>query len=354
MTEHLHTEPPNFANEHRVKMLAEVQSLVARRQREAISNRKAWFKPSMSSIPAYERSLTRHRQELRNMLGWPLTVRHSSPQAESRAKTTPRVERKFVAEDSLGQIWRVWIPTLPGVRTYGLYFRPPGKGPFPLVISQHGGAGTPEICSSFFDSSNYHDMTRRVLRRGMAVFAPQLQLWAPESFGPPPQNDTFDRKLKQLGGSMAALELYRLQRSLDALTRWPDIDANRVGMIGLSYGGFYTLFAAALDTRIKVAVSSCFFNDRLRYDFPDWAWFNSANRYLDAEVAAMVCPRPLYIEVGKKDDLFEVPYARSGAREIQARYRRLKVADRLVYHEHEGGHALDQNDAPIDFLVKHV
>ena len=76
-----------------------------------------------------------------------------------------------------------------------------------------------------------------------------------------------------------------------------DIDGDRIGMIGLSYGGFYTLFAAALDVRIGAAVSSCFFNNRKMYDFVDWVWFNAANQFMDAEVGALVCPRPLYVEV---------------------------------------------------------
>lgn len=49
----------------------------------------------------------------------------------------------------------------------------------------------------------------------------------------------------------------------------PTVDSNKTGMVGLSYVGFYTLYIAALDTRIKAAVSCSFFNDRDRYPWSD-------------------------------------------------------------------------------------
>jgi dienelactone hydrolase len=197
-------------------------------------------------------------------------------------------------------------------------------------------------------------MTRRVLRRGIAVFAPQLLLWSSPQFGPQHERLDIDRRLKQIGGSLAALDLHRIVRSLDYLVTRNGIDAARIGMIGLSYGGFYTLFSAAIDVGIRVAVSSCFFNNRKIYDFADWVWFNAANQLMDAEVGALVCPRPLYIEVGRKDDLFNVRHARPEARKLEATYRRLEIPQAFHYEEHSGGHELDKSDQGINFLCRHL
>lgn len=342
----LYCEAPETGNPFRAVMLAEIQRLLLKEQRKADRCRKQSFQPDRSSVAAYEQSVSKYRGQLRAMLGWPLT----GPPATA----VPKISVQSVGRDSLGDISRLWIETLPGVRTYGLFFRPPGRGPFPLVISQHGGGGTPELCSGFFGSGNYNDMTRRVLRRGIAVFAPQLLLWKPERFGSPHERDVMDRRLKQIGGSLAALELHRISRALDYLVERKEIDAGRIGMIGLSYGGFYTLFAAALDTRIKVAISSCFFNNRKVYTFPDWVWFDAANRFLDAEVGAMVCPRPLYIEVGKKDELFDVRQARPEARKLKAIYQSLGRKQAFRYKEHGGVHELDRADDGIDFLCHHL
>lgn len=346
MTMDLYSELPEAGNAFRETMLKEVKALLQKEQRKADGRRKQYFKPEFSSVATYEQSTARYREELLGMLGWPLTDR--------RPTGVPSASHRRIATDSLGRISRVLIETLPGVHTYGLFFRPHGKGPFPLVVSQHGGGGTPELCSGFFGSANYNDMTRRVLRRGIAVFAPQLLLWNCERFGPNHERDTIDQGFKQIGGSLTAIELYRIFRSLDYFANRRDIDAERIGMIGLSYGGFYTLFAAAIDRRIRVAVSSCFFNDRKVYRAADWVWFNAANHFMDAEVGAMVCPRSLYIEVGKKDNLFNVRRARSEARKLEAIYQRLGIAEKFHYEEHDGGHELDKSDQGIDFLCRHL
>ncbi|MFH1568562.1 MAG: prolyl oligopeptidase family serine peptidase, partial [Gemmatimonadota bacterium] len=340
--EKLYAETPEAGNEHRADMLQEVRQLLASRRRQSDRRRRRFFRPDTSSLEAYETSTAEYRAQLRALLGWPLVG--------EAADGVPGARVERVARDDLGTICRVWVETLPGVHTYGLYFRPPGRGPFPLVISQHGGGGTPELCSGFFGSANYNDMTRRVLRRGVAVFAPQLLLWNPESFGPPTDKDAIDRGLKQVGGSLAALELFRLARCLDYLQSRREVDGSRLGMIGLSYGGFYTLFAAALDPRLRVAVSSCFFSDRRVYDLPDWVWFDAAHRFLDYEVAALICPRPLCVEVGERDDLFRVRHARPEARKLLALYEGLGIADRCRYREHPGTHELDREDGGIDFL----
>ena len=48
--------------------------------------------------------------------------------------------------------------------------------------------------------------------------------------------------------------VYDLWRLVDYLVTRPDIDANRIGMMGISMGGIETWMAASVDTRIKVAV----------------------------------------------------------------------------------------------------
>ena len=343
--EQLHHEPVSRGNAHRAKFLKQLLGFVQQQQAQAAGRRKQFFQPDTTSLEAYEDSIETYRRQFAAMLGWPLT--------ERRTPHAPAMRRKLVARDSLGAIYRTWTLTLPGLETYGLLFLPSGKGPHGLVISQHGGLGSPEISAGFFKSDNYNDMTRRVLRTGLAVFCPQTLLWRGE-YGPKFDRQDVDSRLKQIGSSITALELYQIQRCMDALVARPDIDASRIGMIGLSYGGFHTLFLAAIDTRIRAAVSSCFFNDRTIYGGSDWVWSNAANTFTDTEIACMVAPRPLYIEVGKKDKLFAVASARGPAREVKQMYARLGIAGRFQYREHKGIHELDKSPAPIEFLEKHL
>ncbi len=339
----LYSESSDIALPYRAEYLRQFDALVAREGEKAAQARHAFFSPEPSSPAAYERSTEAYRDQLRAMLGWPLS--------EPRPEGAPAVRDAFVAEDALGRISRLWIETLPGLELYGMLFVPHGGGHRPLVISQHGGMGTPELCSGLYGPSNYNDMTRRVLRQGAVVFAPQLLLWA-DTYGPKVDRPLLDGRMKQLGGSIAALEIFQLQRSLDYLVTRPEVDPTRVGMIGLSYGGFYTLFTAAVETRIRAALSSCFFNDRAKYAWADWAWPGAAMRFMDAEVAALVCPRALWVEVGERDELFTVETARAEARRVQKWYANLGLTEQFCYHEFDGTHELNLSEAGINFLME--
>lgn len=196
-------------------------------------------------------------------LGWPLT---EPTEYSCEHDCASSVSVTLVAEDELSSIFRLQMTVLGGLKNYAMLFLPRGTKPCPVAIIQHGGGGTPELCAHFFSDSNYNNMTRRLLKRGIALLSPQLLLWRKGRFGKGYNRVYVDGQLKQLGGSVAALEIYGIQRWIDYLQTRADLDTGALGMTGLSYGGFYTLFATAADPRICAAYSSCFFNSRYRYD----------------------------------------------------------------------------------------
>jgi hypothetical protein len=124
-------------------------------------------------------------------------------------------------------------------------------------------------------------------------------------------------------------------------------------MIGLSYGGLYTQYTAALDTRIRAAVSSCFFNSRWLYPKEDWNFFNILNEFADPEVCALICPRALWIEVGSKDELFGVEGARVEASRTRHHWEKLGLAERFVYREFDGGYEFNGEGA-YEFLCRYL
>ena len=331
---------------YREQQLTELLKFMETMGKDVDHARRKFFCPDYTSLASFQESIDIYREKFMDMLGWPL--------CDFRGRRdVPEAEAVFVAEDDLGKIYRLNIAVLNGLSAYGLLFLPKGDGPHPLMISQHGGGGTPELCSGFFGSGNYNDMTRRVLKKGFAVFAPQLVLWSNE-FGPAFERVKIDNRLKQFGSSITALEIYKLMRCLDYLSSREDIDENRIGMIGLSYGGFYTMFTAACDVRIKAALSSCFFNNRLVYNWQDWTWFNSANTFLDAEICSLICPRSLYIEVAKNDELFDVKYTYDEYQKVRYVYDKIGYSGNLRFKAFEGVHELDKSDDGIDFLFKKI
>jgi len=305
------------------------------------ANRDAFFRPDYANIDDYRSSVEVYREQLRRRIGFP-------PPGVSEGDT--RCE--FVAEDEYASIYRVFTEVLEGVETYGLVFLPKeGKGDMPLAICQHGGGGSPEVISGLSDqpdhgSFNYGWMVQRALSEGFAVWAPGL-LFSVSAAGDDLDlnRDRLDAEAKALGTSLIAIEVWKISRGLDPVLSEFDLDGERVCMMGLSYGGLYTQLTAALDERIMVAVSSCFFNSRTEYCNRDWCFFNNLNEFCDAEICGLICPRPLMIEVGRQDTLFRVDGARAEAGRARAHWERLGIGERFVYTEFDGGHEFDGENA---------
>ncbi|GGD52470.1 dienelactone hydrolase family protein [Paenibacillus nasutitermitis] len=353
MEQELYKEDPAVGNGFREQQKNQFDHLIVRLRQEADGKRQSLFKLDTSSVAAYELETEPLREQLKRMVGWPLAMEHDSG-LEINSPVVPDAKVSFVSEDQLGRIFRVEVEAGAGLTTYGLLFLPFGEGPHPLVIAQHGGGGTPELSSGLYGETNYNDMTRRVLKQGAAVFAPQLFLWNQGTYGPEFNRVQYDNQLKQVGSSIAAVEIHKIQRALDYLTARPDIDGSRVGMIGLSYGGFYTMFTSAVDTRIKAVYSSCFINNRFVVDWPDFTWFNAGSRFLDAEVCSLIAPRFLYLEVGRHDDLFLHKDAQPEIDKVAALYKLLNLEDRFASKAFDGGHELDPDNEGIERFCRYL
>ncbi len=339
-----YTEPVGAGNAYRTAYRQEVEQLVWARQQQS-------KKQSLADVARF-RDGDGMRERLIRRLGWPLT---------DYAFSVPAVRRERVAEDDGITIYRMQIEVLPGFRFYGILFVREDGTPRPLVIAQHGGDGSPEVCSSLepLGSSNYNDMTRRLLAQDVNVFAPQLLLWNvkkyfPDSESPDLQRNQWDNRLKQCGGSITALEIYCLRKSLDWLSVQPFTAPGEIGMAGLSYGGFYTLYTAAVEPRIRAALSCAFFNDRGIHCWNDWTFFSDEPCF-DPEVAMLCYPRLLLIAVGEHDPLFQIQTARTEA----DRLRQLAQAaygntDWFVFHPFDGGHEFIRDDRLITQLIRRI
>jgi cephalosporin-C deacetylase-like acetyl esterase len=337
-----YSEALEAGNNHRATFLEQLEELLNAERKSADAFRARAGEENLSSLDAYQTSNESRRQQFRELLGWPLTYKHQNAAS---------LRRELVAEDDRGRIFRIWIEVLSGVETYGLLLLPHAEGRFPLVVCQHGGGGTPEQCCGLQNTSTVANVPWRLVERGIAVFAPQLPMWE-NKYGPAVDRNQIDRQFKMLGGSAAALDVCQISRSLDALSACPEIDGSRIGMTGVSWGGFCAMVAAAVDLRIKVALSSCFFNDRYKYDLVAATWLDSARSFLDAEIAALVCPRPLCIELGLQDEQFSVEEARAEVAKVRSLYQSLGVEERFRYRQHPDGHEFDKSDGGIDFLAR--
>lgn len=311
-----------------------LDNLILSRQRDMEKVRKEYAKDIILESEKY-------REDLKKMLGWPLVDHHDD------SPTTVRAE-KLAKEDGY-TIYRMSFKILDSLEISGLYFEMDGKKS-PLVLIQHGALGTPELISGFYngDTTNYNDILERVITHRVHAFAPQLLIWSGEKYGVEFDRRDIDARLKRVGSSITAIELYGLMRILDYFESKDNI--SNFGMVGMSYGGFYTLFLSAIDQRIRSAISCSFFNSRDQIAWSDWTWFNFAQKFDDAEIACLVYPRKLCIEIGTNDKLFDVAYG------IKSHERVLELCkdvgtDWLTFITFEGTHEFCKDDMPIKALV---
>ena len=313
--------------------------------------------PDFTSPTAYERSLEADRERLRAFHGIPLP--------HAKAGTVTKFER--VGEDDDAVIFRVWIEVLPGVDAYGLYLLPRKPAPsdrHPLLIAQHGGGGNPEAISDLDTRVNYRSFGREAIRRGYAVWAPALAMrcgYCEDPVIPGANRELLDQKLKLAGTSIIGLELHKIIESTQTLLRVrPELDAARVGMTGLSWGGYFTMHATALAPFIKVAAPSGYFRDferllqRAAADDSRLTERDVFHGLGHAQVIALICPRPCLVQLGEQDGaLNPLPGARTEAERAAAYYRQLGVGDRFQFQVHAGGHEFD-TPAILDFFDRHL
>jgi len=286
-----------------------------------------------------------HRKQFCAMLGWPLT--------ETGKRDLPSVSADVLGMEGDYEISRMQVEVLPGLTLTGLFFRYMPEDDRALVIAQHGGLGTPELIAGFYDGQthNYNDMVDRLLPHRVHVFAPQLLLWNMENYGEPYDRKAVDARLKRVGSSVTAVEVYAIMRALD----WFETKYSSFGMIGLSYGGFYTLFTAAVDTRIRSAVSCSFFSKRSEYPWTDWTWTNAAALYDDAEIACLSYPRRMCVQMGDHDNLFAIEHTESEAERVREYCRDAGVDDGwfdcMVF---DGVHELYKGEEAIERMVRDI
>ncbi|MCS7223542.1 MAG: alpha/beta hydrolase family protein [Armatimonadetes bacterium] len=159
-----------------------------------------------------------------------------------------------------------------------------------------------------------------------------------------------------LGQTMVMWRVFDVICGLDYLATRNDVFSERVAVMGLSGGGTTSLYAAALEPRIKAAVISGYFNT-----FKDsiYSLIHCTCNYVPEmlrigempDVAALIAPRPLHIESGTKDAIFPVEATKRGFERLSKVYEVFGAQDRLTLNIFEGEHIFNGEGA-FPFLKK--
>jgi len=307
-----------------------------------VARRQLWDLPPEATTADYEKHTQSLRARVAVMLGY--------PPPGTPVEGPMRIEEIGADED--GAFYRVHIELLrEGMHAYGLLIKPNRPSPTgkSLAVAIHGGMGTPELAAGILGPTNYNDMGRRLARRGHLVWMPacyERVSFDDKALPPVEVHRVLDLKARLVGTTLPAVDAYSIIASTGRVLCSEHCDADHAIAVGLSYGGLRSLVVCALSTLFRACISSCYFNDRRRVlehysetgGFSDCFFPNALGIATDVELCRLICPRPLFIEVGTNDELFPVEGAISVSGEVQRLYQSLGVAERFEFDAFAGGH----------------
>jgi dienelactone hydrolase len=210
-----------------------------------------------------------------------------------------------------------------------------------------------------------HDFAIQVVEHGMAAVAIE-----PLAFGC--RRDPLTRKKGAevtacqpsagaallLGQTMVGWRVYDVMRSIDWIETRKELDARRVGCMGISGGGEVTTFAAALEPRIRAAMISGYLNTfrdsvmSLSHCIDNYVpgILNWAEMY---DVAGLIAPRPLFVESGTKDEWFPIEASKESFARVQKAYEVFGAAPLAQQEVFDDIHSF-YGVRGLPFLAKHL
>lgn len=335
--------------------LPHLRDVFARRAR-----RLALRAGSESEFAAWRRGT---RAKLRELLGL-ARMEFCEPcatQLESEEQEYGRREKWIIQTEP--DVWMPFYVLVPRERN--------AHAPAPALIAAHGHGGAGKLAVAGRNDipavrrviERYHyDYGRAFCTRGFVVFCPDARGFGERRefyWGRPRNEDETDetffldsscailnQKAISLGLSLAGMWTWDLMRLIDHIATRPDCATGRVGCVGFSGGGLQTLWLAALDQRVRVAViSGNFFGFKdsiIEYTRCSCSYVPHLCEFVDVgDIAALIAPRPLLVESATEDEL-SGPRGLENVVEQMAITRRAyavtRAEDRLRHHVFAGSH----------------
>ena len=248
-----------------------------------------------------------------------------------------------------------------------------GTPPFPAVVAFHGhGYGAKDVVGLWEDGEEryvpdgYHkDFAVALCRRGFAVAAPEIACFGERQtdfsylgtlFGErtPGTCDHTAKLAFHLGGSALGLRVFDGKRLVDYLEGRPDVDARRLGAMGISGGGMHTFFSTCVDPRIRACVVSGYYST-----FRDsiLAMAHCTCNFVPGlgqfgemyDLVGLLAPRPLLVEAATYDVIFPLAAVKKSVERAREVYDVFGARDQVETDIFEGRHEISGRRA-YDFL----
>lgn len=239
---------------------------------------------------------------------WRSTLPPTDPAPELIKKSGDRITLKFAT----------------GAETSGCLKRPPNTpAPYPAILLLHDHGGYFELgWEKLFANPKSRDYQKTFyggrspaevfLEQGFAVMCVDALGWGSRYQGGYSQQQALAANAMGLGWSLAGLVASEDIQAAQWLACQPDIDANRIGAFGFSFGALRAWQLAALSPLIKTAASLSWMAERQALMAPDAPLLRGQSAYyflhpfisnrLDfPDMAGLAAKKPLFFRSGEGD-----------------------------------------------------
>lgn len=149
------------------------------------------------------------------------------------------------------------------------------------------------------------------------------------------------------GRSLAWKNILDMRGAIDLLSDRPEVVNDKIGCYGHSMGSTHAWLVGPLEPRLKCIVGNCCLptyeaieEDHLLHCFPNFVpgWSNYGDT---PEIAGLIAPRALHLNLGEKDSGSPIESATRGIQRIAEVYRKAGVPDNFSFFiEQDTGHVL--------------
>jgi dienelactone hydrolase len=313
------TLPLERRDEWSGEMLAGISRLADRELERAVDNRGTHWRRNLSSSSAYLQSIEPNRERLRRAIG-AVDPRRTDTTVEYMAS----VDRpaRVAATDHYDVLAVRW-PVFALVHGEGLLLQPRGPVRARVVVLPDADE-TPEAAAGLVPGvAPDAQLARRLAENGVQVLIPVLINRADDGSGNPALNrftnqthrEWIYRQAYQMGRHVIGYEVQKVLAAVDWFTRENERGPRvNIGLAGHAEGGLVALAAAALDPRIQATLVSGYFDSRQRvWTEPIYRnVFGLLREFGDAEIASLIAPRTLVIELRAAPVIPGPPSVRSG------------------------------------------
>ena len=298
----------------------------------------------------WEAMRPRLKREFLDMLGlWPLP-----PKTDLKATVTGTLDRGGVT------IEKLHFQSRPGLYVTGNLYRPnvaAGRLPAILYVCGHSNRGRDGNKTAYQDHGLWFASNGYV-----CLMVDTLQLG--EVAGKHHGTYNLGRFWWQNRGyTPAGVECWNGIRAIDYLQSRPDVDPDRIGVTGISGGGATTVWVAAADDRVKVAVPVSGMSDLESYvtnkvsnGHCDCMFYVNTYRWEWTTALALFAPKPLLFANSDSDSIFPMDGNRRAIARLRQCYALLGAPDHVDEYVSKGGHAYrpDLRVAVFRFINAHL